>query len=153
MGVRTQRAQRRCGAASRSCVPTSARTFDQEFNDRLEHEIATRIAGRESEPAGQVFKNMQIEWLKTEPARTLLDIMNAGYARALGVRCTHCHVEGDFSSDDKRPKRAARDMAMMHHTINQTLRKMKDLESDSAERLINCATCHHGMVNPHDAQQ
>ncbi len=124
----------------------------QEFNDRLEHEIATRIVGRESEPAATVFKNIQIEWLKTIPARRLLDIMNGGYARALGVRCTHCHVESDFSSDDKRPKRAARDMAVMHRTINQTLAKMKDLESEPDERLINCATCHRGMINPHDAQ-
>jgi hypothetical protein len=43
----------------------------------------------ENDPAGQVFKNMRIEWLRTTPARQLLDIMNGGYARALGVRCTH----------------------------------------------------------------
>ncbi len=91
---------------------------------------------------------MRIEWLKTTPARQLLDIMNFGYARALGVRCTHCHVERDFSSDDKRPKRAAREMATMHRTINQTLRKMKDLKSEPEERLINCATCHSRPDQP-----
>lgn len=124
----------------------------QEINDRFVEEIASRIVGREREPAGKVFKNMRIEWLKTTPARQLLDIMNGGYARALGVRCTHCHVERDFSSDDKRPKRAAREMAMMHWTINQTLGKMKDLESEPDERPINCATRHRGAINPHDAQ-
>ena len=115
-------------------------------------EIADRIMGRENEPAGKVFKNMRIEWLKTTPARQLLDIMNGGYARALGVRCTHCHVERDFSSDDKRPKRAAREMATMHWTINQTLGKMKNLKSAPDDRLINCATCHRGETDPHDAR-
>jgi hypothetical protein len=126
---------------------------NQEINDRFVREIAGRIVGRELEPAGNVFKNMRIEWLKTTPARQLLDIMNGGYARALGVRCTHCHLEHDFSSDDKRPKRAAREMAMMHWTINQTLRKMKDLSSEPDERPINCATCHRGAANPRDAQR
>ena len=37
--------------------------------------------------------------------------MNYGYSRALGVSCMHCHVEQDFASDEKRPKRAAREMA------------------------------------------
>jgi hypothetical protein len=124
----------------------------QEINDRFVQEIASRIVGRELEPAGKVFKNMRIEWLKTTPARQLLDIMNGGYARALGVRCTHCHVESDFSSDDKRPKRAAREMAMMHWTINQTLGKMENLRSEPDERAINCATCHRGATRPRDAR-
>jgi hypothetical protein len=124
----------------------------QEINDRFERQIAERIVGRENQPAGQVFKNMRIEWLKTTPARQLLDIMNGGYARALGVRCTHCHVESDFANDDKRPKRAAREMAAMHWTVNQTLAKMQNLENAPNERMINCATCHRGRIDPHDTQ-
>jgi hypothetical protein len=130
----------------------AAETSVQETNDRFQRQIAVSIAGRENEPAGQVFKNMRIDWLKTEPARTLLDIMNFGYARALGVRCTHCHVEGDFSSDEKRPKRAAREMAVMHHAVNQALAKMENLKSAPEKRFINCATCHRGRTDPHDAQ-
>ena len=136
------------GAAPRQATGPST----QEINDRMVREIANRIMGRENEPAGQVFKNMRIEWLKATPARQLLGIMNGGYARALGVRCTHCHVEHDFSSDDKRPKRAAREMAAMHWTINQTLGKMKNLKSEPTDRSINCATCHRGETNPRDAQ-
>ena len=78
--------------------------------------------------------------------------MNGGYARALGVRCTHCHDERDFSSDEKRPKRAAREMAAMRWTINRTLAKMKDLTSAPDDRFINCATCHRGKLDPHDPQ-
>jgi hypothetical protein len=124
----------------------------QESNDRFVQQIADRIRGRENDPAGQVFKNMRIEWLKTTPARQLLDIMNGGYARALGVRCTHCHVERDFSSDDKRQKRAAREMATMHWTINQTLAKMNNLSSAPEERFINCATCHRGRIDPGESR-
>jgi hypothetical protein len=78
--------------------------------------------------------------------------MNGGYARALGVRCTHCHVERDFSSDDKRQKRAAREMATMHWTINQTLAKMNNLSSAPEERFINCATCHRGRIDPGESR-
>ena len=34
------------------------------------------------------------------------------------------HVEEDFSSDDKRQKRAAREMAKMHRMINEQLGRM-----------------------------
>jgi hypothetical protein len=57
-------------------------------------------------------------------------------------------VEQDFSSDDKRPKRAAREMALMHRSINEQLGKMQNLEPRPAGRAINCSTCHRGAVNP-----
>jgi Photosynthetic reaction centre cytochrome C subunit len=75
-------------------------------------------------------------------------IMNAGYSRALGVTCSHCHVEEDFSSDDKRPKRAAREMAAMHRSINDQLAKMQNLEASPQGHFINCSTCHRGSVDP-----
>jgi len=76
--------------------------------------------------------------------------MNGGYSRALGVRCTHCHADQDFASDEKRPKRAAREMAAMHWNINQTLAGMQNLDSPAEDRFINCATCHRGQVDPHE---
>jgi len=96
-----------------------------------------------------LFKSLKIDWLKDEPADSFLGIMNGGYAKALGVRCTHCHVEDDFASDDLRPKRAAREMATMHHGINQQLGRMENLEGSPQDRFINCATCHRGRVDPH----
>jgi hypothetical protein len=122
------------------------------FNARLVSEVAKSIRGREQAPAREVFKNLRIAWLADGPADTFLDIMESGYSRALGVRCTHCHVEGDFASDDKRPKRAAREMAAMHRAINRQLLAMKHLKGDGDERFINCATCHRGAVDPHDAR-
>lgn len=126
---------------------------NQEINDRYQQQIAKRIAGREKEPAQQVFQNMKIEWLKVVPASVLLDVMNYGYSRALGVSCTHCHVEQDFASDEKRPKRAAREMAVMHYMVNQQLRKMQNLETPPDNRPINCFTCHRGTINPNKANQ
>jgi hypothetical protein len=133
--------------------PTQAQTpATQEINDRFAKQYLERIAGKEKEPASRVFKNIQLPGLKDVPAANLINIMNLGYSRALGVTCTHCHVEQDFSSDEKRPKKAAREMAVMHRAINEQLGKMQSLEIAPQERLINCSTCHRGSVNPRDAR-
>jgi len=120
----------------------------QEINDRFLQRLTASIAGRESESAERVFKNIRLEVFKTIPAADLLDIMNGGYSRALDVTCTHCHVDDDFSSDRKRTKRAAREMATMHRDINQQLARMEHLESEPEERFINCGTCHRGALHP-----
>jgi hypothetical protein len=134
-----------------SAAITQFRNPNQEINDRQEKQIAERIASRKNEPAAQVFRNIQLEWLKGVPAGRFLSIMNGGYSRALGVNCTHCHVEQDFSSDEKRPKRAAREMAVMHRMVNDRLRLMQSLETPPDDRPINCFTCHRGAIRPEDA--
>ena len=121
---------------------------NQDTNDRLAKQVLDKIAGHENETAEKVFKNIQIPWLKTVPAGRFVRIMNVGYSRALGVACTHCHSEQDFSSDDKRPKRAAREMAYMHKAINDQLQKMENLDLKPEQRFINCTTCHRGQINP-----
>jgi hypothetical protein len=126
--------------------PPANENPNQEINNRFVQQLLAKIAGRENEPAEQVFKNIQ--WLKGIPAGRLLRIMNMGYSRALGVSCTHCHVEQDFSSDDKRPKRAAREMADMHRMINEQLKKMQNLQPKTQVRAINCSTCHRGNTDP-----
>jgi photosynthetic reaction center cytochrome c subunit len=125
---------------------------NQEINDRFVKDLSAKIAGRENEAAVKVFKNIQIEVLKNVPAGRFLRIMNFGYSRALGVACTHCHVEQDFSSDEKRPKQAAREMAAMHKMINDQLAKMQNLDLKPEQRFINCSTCHRGAINPNANQ-
>jgi hypothetical protein len=121
----------------------------QQENDETARRVLARIVGKETLPAGQVFQN--VKFLENVPAGTFVLIMNQGYARALGVRCTHCHVEGNFASDDKRPKRAAREMQVMHRMINQQLAAMQNIETPpTANRAINCATCHRGAVIPRE---
>ena len=117
------------------------------INQTFLAEQRRKIAGHESEPAGQVFKNVQ--FLDDTRASTFLVIMSVGYADALGVTCTHCHSETDFSSDEKRPKRAAREMQLLHRNVNTQLRQMENLASQPADqRAINCTTCHRGRINP-----
>src|SRR5947209_6970954 len=125
--------------------PPPAEKTVQETNDAFAAAIKVQISGHEKEPAGKVFKN--VKWLAEVPAATLLSIMNMGYSRALGVTCTHCHDEKDFSSDEKRPKRAAREMQVLHRSINDQLAKMQNLK-DRPDHFINCTTCHRGMVDP-----
>lgn len=141
-------------AGSRSQQPPPATTPDttslsnQEANNVFVQRMSKLIEGREQEPASAVFKNIQLDMLKKTPASRFLAIMNFGYSRALGVKCTHCHMEADFSSDAKRAKKAAREMAVMHFNINQQLAKMENLATNPEGHFINCNTCHRGAVDP-----
>src|SRR5688500_18619599 len=108
-------------------------------------DLRKRIAGQENKPAAEVFKNIQI--LKAMPAGRLLRVMELGYARSLGVNCTHCHVAGEWEKEDKPTKQIARDMfAMMAAINNDQLKKIKNLKSP--EPVINCTTCHRGQTKP-----
>ena len=107
--------------------------------------LREQIKGRETEPAEKVFKNMQM--LKQMPAGRLLAVMEMGYARSLGVNCTHCHVPDKWESEDKAQKQIAREMWAMMGTINtQLLKNVKNLKSETPT--INCTTCHRGQIKP-----
>lgn len=112
---------------------------------RFVAEVSKTIAGREQEPAETVFKNIQM--FKGVPAGRLIRIMEMGYARSLGVGCTHCHVEGAWDKDDKPQKQIAREMAAMARAITTDyLAKIKNL--DSKQPAVNCTTCHRGQIKP-----
>jgi hypothetical protein len=61
------------------------------------------------------------------------------YNRALGVECTHCHVEGAWADDSKPAFGIARRMSEMVPVINGRL--------DKTDR-VGCWTCHRGEVRP-----
>ena len=108
-------------------------------------ELTRQIAGKENQPAEQVFKNIQI--LKGIPAGRLLRIMELGYSRSLGVNCTHCHVVDQWDKDDKPTKPIAREMSKMVQTINNDLLKpIKNLKGPNP--VVNCTTCHRGQIKP-----
>jgi hypothetical protein len=108
-------------------------------------DLRKAIAGLEDKPAPEVFKNIQM--FKAMPAGRLLRVMELGYAKSLGVDCTHCHVAGQWEKEDKPTKQIARDMAAMVANINnEQLKKIKNLKS--ADAVINCTTCHRGQVKP-----
>ena len=114
------------------------------LRDRAAARVLERIAGREDEPAEEVFENVRA--LRGIPAGRLVRIMNQGFGASLGVACGHCHVRGDWSSDDKPQKQIARDMWAMTRAINQELSRIPNLDSD--EPTVNCTTCHRGQVKP-----
>ena len=107
-------------------------------------QLLAQIAGKEKLPAKQVFKNVKL--LGDIPAGRLLRIMDAGYSQSLGVSCDHCHVEDRWEADEKRPKRAAREMILLTREINDKLGQMEEIDTDDAT--VNCTTCHRGFVKP-----
>jgi hypothetical protein len=80
-----------------------------------------------------------------------------GYARALGVRCTFCHVgvDGqplstfDFASDARPHKNIARGMIRMMARINT--RELTPILGASSEPRVTCYTCHRGSSEPETA--
>jgi hypothetical protein len=113
-------------------------------NDAQVKQLLADIAGKEKLPAKQVFKNVKL--LGDIPAGRLLRIMDIGYSQALGVTCDHCHVEDRWEADEKRPKRAAREMIVLTNSINDQLGEMEEI--DTGDATVNCTTCHRGYVKP-----
>ena len=130
-------------SASRTILPPQTdTTFDQAA---ALAELRKSIAGKEQAPAETVFKNIQL--FKGMPAGRVLRIMELGYARSLGVTCTHCHIPGAWEKDDKPTKQVAREMAGMVTAINtQHLKQIKNLKSE--QPAVNCTTCHRGQTKP-----
>jgi hypothetical protein len=117
----------------------------QQFNEEKVAELEKQIAGKESQPAEVVFKNIKV--LTGTPAGRLLKIMQMGYSRSLGTSCAHCHVPGQWEKDEKPPKVIARDMSKMVHTINfDLLRNIEGLRD--RQPIVNCTTCHRGHLKP-----
>jgi hypothetical protein len=107
--------------------------------------VLRSIAGRENQPAESVFKNIKI--FKGVPAGRLVNIMNMGFGRSLGVSCGFCHVPGKWDLDDKEEKNTARLMFAMVQTINRDY--MSKVPNDrGGPPVVNCFTCHRGNPRP-----
>lgn len=106
--------------------------------------ILKTIAGRENQPAGEVFKN--VKYLKTMPAREFLKQMDENYGRGLGWTCGACHIAGKFDVDERKNKRIARQMQEMTGQVNEQLAKVKELNEDYEQ--VTCVMCHKGTNEP-----
>jgi photosynthetic reaction center cytochrome c subunit len=89
--------------------------------------------------ADQGFMNVEV--LKGIPADQLLPAMRY-MTFALGVRCDYCHVQDNFESDERAPKKRAREMMKMMFTI--------DNGSFGGHREVTCYTCHRGAAKAAD---
>ena len=108
--------------------------------------VLRSIAGRENQPAESVFKNIKI--FKGVPAGRLVNIMNNGFGRSLGVSCGFCHVPGKWDLDDKEEKNTARLMFAMVQTINRDYISKVPTDSGAPKPVVNCFTCHRGNPRP-----
>ena len=115
--------------------------------------IAPRGAAAQWPPDS--LANLQV--LPKDTSVRELRTMMRGFAGALGVRCTHCHVGDDpndltsidFVSDDKVEKRKAREMIRMVKRINEELLAEVPERSDPPI-VVTCRTCHHSLTRPVD---
>lgn len=90
--------------------------------------------------------------------RDLMDTMR-GFTRALGIRCSHCHVgeegqplaEYDFASDEVPLKGKAREMLRMVRAINTEHLAGLGERSDPPVA-VQCFTCHRGTRVPRPLQ-
>ena len=117
-------------------------------------QLLKEIKGRESEPAGKVFKSVQFS--KDMPAKAFLTMMNEQYGRGTGNVCTGCHesaiVNGanvvNYASDKPKDKKIARDMERMQQSINKELAKnqaSKGIDDDYPK--ASCVMCHRGTAH------
>lgn len=108
------------------------------------------IAGRENEPAEQVFKNVQV--LKGITAQALVRKMDTEYSTSLSWNCTNCHRlanQGNWASDTSADKKRARFMQQMENDINNgELPKLYPKDTPK----VSCATCHRGYNEPPPAE-
>ena len=95
--------------------------------------------------AGRKPENVHVlTGLSLREIRTEMTMM----ADALDVKCAHCHVPGNFASDDNRNKVAAREMLRMTKAINaQYFSQAMATEGTTIGR-VTCFTCHRGSQHP-----
>ncbi len=108
------------------------------------------LAGAATAQIPDQFTNLKV-LPKDVGKRQLMSIMK-DFSSALGVNCTHCHVEKtpgdrntiDWASDALEPKKVARGMMTMVAGIN------KDLLPAAGEpnAQVRCMTCHRGLPDP-----
>jgi len=134
------------GLVSAQTNPSTQTPAPTEFNQAAAiAKLKEQIKGRENESAYTVFKNLQLKGWTT--ARHVIAAMEIGYARSLGVDCTHCHVPDKWEVEEKPTKQITREMAAMQRTINEELLKnIKGLKSE--QPIVNCTTCHRGQIKP-----
>jgi hypothetical protein len=129
-----------CALASGQINDDRAVAQSQGQKNPFAAEIEKKIAGQESKPAEEVFKNIQI--FKGMPASRVLAIMSIAFNAGLGVDCTHCHTAGEWEKEDKEAKQTARKMWLMMPKVNSLIKET------IGRGQINCTTCHRGQVKP-----
>ena len=120
-------------------------------------EVLSTVAGRENEPAGNVFKNVKVS--KDMPVKEFLTMMDAQYGRSISASCTGCHanknvggvLKVDYADESPKKKQIARQMARMTLSINKDLAKNKELDQPFVRS--TCVMCHRGAEHMPDTME
>ncbi|MBY0491685.1 MAG: photosynthetic reaction center cytochrome c subunit [Gemmatimonadaceae bacterium] len=105
--------------------------------------VLESIKGRENEPAGKVFQNVQL--FKDMPAKEFLTtVMDEQYGRGLSLLCTGCHTDDrKWESDARKDKIIARQMEKMQRDIDSRwIAKNKEIDKPAPK--VTCVMCHRG---------
>jgi hypothetical protein len=100
-----------------------------------------RGRGRQARPT----QNLQV-LPSTYTTADVMPIMQ-DVARALGVQCTHCHVQ-NRAADEKPQKLVARRMLQMVMAINGEHLDGIGAPAPEGEFKVTCFTCHRGSLKP-----
>jgi photosynthetic reaction center cytochrome c subunit len=90
----------------------------------------------------QVLTGMSIKELRAEMVMM---------SDALDVKCSHCHVQGNWASDDNRNKIAARKMLQMTKSLNELYFATAPATEGTTIGHVTCYTCHRGAARPINA--
>ena len=107
--------------------------------------LPTAILAQDTRPPSppenvKLLIDLQVPALRAEMQRM---------AAALGVKCDHCHVQGNFASDEKSSKRTARRMLEMTRNLNaQSFPRYQVKDGESVLGRVTCHTCHQGSTTP-----
>src|SRR5438067_5854150 len=97
------------------------------------------------------LSNLQI-FPKETPREQVIAAMQR-FTQALGVQCNYCHVQegrggrNDFASDEKQPKKTARQMMILSRDLNEKLPSVVGKPANETTR-VGCSTCHRGDPIP-----
>lgn len=100
--------------------------------------LAACLAQAPGQSPSQAPKNLQV--LPKDSSRAEVVATMRTIAASLGVKCSFCHVQGDFAKDDKDTKKTARRMLRMVDAINT--------QNFDGRHEVSCYTCHRGAIHP-----
>ena len=108
--------------------------------------LSTALAGAQPARPARPLENIKVlsGWTGTE-VREEMQRMSA----AIGVKCDHCHVQGNFPSDEKRAKHTARRMLQLTLALNaEYFPTFEPAAGESKLGRVTCYTCHQGAATP-----
>lgn len=95
---------------------------------------------------GQVGDPKNLQVLKGLSGKEVRDYMKS-VSDGVGQKCLYCHNLKDYSSDELKPKKIAREFLKMVKDVNaQVVTINKAVMNKSKLDQVTCYTCHHGSL-------